>query len=57
MAREDRYKLIVNQDVLRSRLFDLWNDPEEQTDLLLAGPLSPQAALAYGLLRTALGGL
>ncbi|HIG88082.1 MAG TPA: hypothetical protein EYQ25_13730 [Planctomycetes bacterium] len=57
MAREDRYKLIVNQDVLRSRLFDLWNDPEEQTDLLLAGPLSPQAALAYDLLRTALTGL
>ncbi|MAE45445.1 MAG: hypothetical protein CMJ86_01005 [Planctomycetes bacterium] len=56
-AREDRYKLIVNQDIFRARLFDLWNDPQEQTDLLLAGPLSPQAIMAYDLLRTALAGL
>jgi hypothetical protein len=56
-AREDRYKLIVNQDLFRSRLFDLWDDPQEQTDLLLAGPLSPRATMAYDLLRAALAGL
>ncbi|MDE0905509.1 MAG: hypothetical protein OSB42_12860, partial [Planctomycetota bacterium] len=56
-AREDRFKLVVNQDLLRSRLFDLWNDPLEQSDLLVAGPLTPAALQAYSLLRAALAGL
>lgn len=57
MAREDRYKLIVNQDFLQARLFDLLTDPLEQTDLLAQGPLSAPELLAFTMLRAALAGL
>jgi len=57
MACEQRFKLIVNQDLLMPRLFDLQNDPGEQVDLLAGPSLSNTAAQAFAALRAALAGL
>lgn len=57
MVREDRYKLIVNQDGLGQRLFDLWADPFETTDLLLDPQPQPGVLLELRRLRALLGQL
>lgn len=57
MVREDRFKLVVNQTTLGQRLYDLWNDPLETTDLLTAPSPPPGIELELRRLRALLGQL
>ena len=45
--RGARYKLVRNEVILGDRLFDLATDPDENSNLLNALPLSPSAQRAY----------
>ena len=58
-ARDERYKLILRGGILPpagppERLYDLWEDPFEQVNLLLSGPLSREQAAALARLRAEL---
>lgn len=55
MLRSTRFKLIRRNGV--DRLYDLQADPGEDHDLLAAGPLSPEAALAHTSLDAGLAQL
>ena len=57
MVREDRFKLVVNQTTLGQRLYDLWTDPLETTDLLTAPSPPPGIELELRRLRALLGQL
>ena len=53
-ARDDRFKLIVDNKTCQEILFDLDQDPFETADLLAGGPLSPAATTSYLALRQAI---
>lgn len=51
--RDERYKLILQGRAgLAYELYDLWNDPYEQHNLLSHAPLSPSAQASFVFLRS-----